>query len=287
MGQFSEATRIYRGLRRRVNNGRPLDSYPFLSGDSYFFSCQYYYKSGRIWEVPSKGGRPQKAKSLFVAVSDLDCFAKFLSHNSMDEFSAFTLVIHNGDSEIQADWLDLFSSNFAKIYAVNLCKVSQKFSPIPIGLENKRYFTNGIPRDFIELISTGLQNFDDRKISFLQAFSHHTNRAERETCSRVSSSLGGFVLDKVSPLEYRNTILNTKYVLSPSGNGIDCHRTWEAMYLGAIPIVRRIHWPFNGENLPVIIIDEWADLLELDFNSLRIPKNETWSQNFWNSFFSN
>ena len=30
-----------------------------------------------------------------------------------------------------------------------------------------------------------------------------------------------------------------KFALSPEGNGIDCHRTWECLYLGVIPIVKK------------------------------------------------
>jgi hypothetical protein len=29
-----------------------------------------------------------------------------------------------------------------------------------------------------------------------------------------------------------------RFVVSPPGNGIDCHRTWESLYLGSIPIVK-------------------------------------------------
>ena len=36
--------------------------------------------------------------------------------------------------------------------------------------------------------------------------------------------------------EYLETIAHSKFVISPEGNGIDCHRTWEALYLKAIPV---------------------------------------------------
>ena len=29
----------------------------------------------------------------------------------------------------------------------------------------------------------------------------------------------------------------SRFVLSPAGNGVDCHRTWEALLMGAVPIV--------------------------------------------------
>ena len=63
------------------------------------------------------------------------------------------------------------------------------------------------------------------------------------------------------------------FVASPRGNGLDTIRTWEALMLGCIVIVRRI----QGEggcvleelyhDLPVVIIDRWSDLTR-DFLSL-------------------
>lgn len=34
------------------------------------------------------------------------------------------------------------------------------------------------------------------------------------------------------------TFSTNKYLASPRGNGIDCHRFWEAQYLGVIPVVK-------------------------------------------------
>jgi hypothetical protein len=54
----------------------------------------------------------------------------------------------------------------------------------------------------------------------------------------------------------------TKYtfVLSPFGVGMDCHRTWEALCLGCIPIVRAPNFKKMFEDLPVLIVDNWSDI---------------------------
>lgn len=36
---------------------------------------------------------------------------------------------------------------------------------------------------------------------------------------------------------YIKNIRTSAYTLSPEGAGIDCHRTWEALYLGSIPVI--------------------------------------------------
>ena len=50
------------------------------------------------------------------------------------------------------------------------------------------------------------------------------------------------------------------FVISPFGLGIDCHRTWEALVLGCIPIVKRSPICVVFDDLPVLIVDEWRDL---------------------------
>jgi len=50
--------------------------------------------------------------------------------------------------------------------------------------------------------------------------------------------------------------------LSPRGNGLDCHRTWEALYLDIIPIVWNSSLNILYQNLPVIIINDHKELNE-------------------------
>jgi hypothetical protein len=50
------------------------------------------------------------------------------------------------------------------------------------------------------------------------------------------------------------------FVLSPRGGGYDCHRTWEALLLGCIPIVKSSGMDTLYEGLPVLIVKEWSDI---------------------------
>ncbi len=52
----------------------------------------------------------------------------------------------------------------------------------------------------------------------------------------------------------------TKYcfVSSPQGNGLDCHRTWEALLLGCVPIVKDSSSLYDG--LPVWSVNDWSDI---------------------------
>ncbi len=67
-----------------------------------------------------------------------------------------------------------------------------------------------------------------------------------------------------------------RYVLSPFGNGLDCHRTWETLLVGAIPVVKTSTLDAMYEGLPVIIVDDWSqvspDFLEQKYQELQTRK---------------
>ncbi len=52
------------------------------------------------------------------------------------------------------------------------------------------------------------------------------------------------------------------FVISPHGNGLDCHRTWEALCLGCIPIVKTSPLDSLYDELPVYIVQDWSDVTE-------------------------
>lgn len=59
-----------------------------------------------------------------------------------------------------------------------------------------------------------------------------------------------------------NNMVKHAFVLSPQGNGIDCHRTWEALCLGCIPIVKTSGLNSLFQGLPVWIVHDWTDVTE-------------------------
>jgi hypothetical protein len=52
------------------------------------------------------------------------------------------------------------------------------------------------------------------------------------------------------------------FSISPHGNGLDCHRTWEDLILGCIVIVKTSCLDPLYDGLPVVIITDWAEITE-------------------------
>jgi hypothetical protein len=63
---------------------------------------------------------------------------------------------------------------------------------------------------------------------------------------------------------FKNWTKQTEYafVISPHGNGLDCHRTWEALVLGCIPIIKTSSIDILFQDLPVLIVSDWSDINE-------------------------
>ena len=62
--------------------------------------------------------------------------------------------------------------------------------------------------------------------------------------------------------EYLANVADHKFMICPEGSGIDCHRFWECLYLGTIPVVKKCVNVMFYKHLPVLIINDWDELSE-------------------------
>ena len=63
------------------------------------------------------------------------------------------------------------------------------------------------------------------------------------------------------PDDYFDALPSYKFVVSPEGNGIDCHRHYEALIAGCIPIIERnplIEEKYRG--CPVLYTDDYSEI---------------------------
>lgn len=62
---------------------------------------------------------------------------------------------------------------------------------------------------------------------------------------------------------YFNSLKKYKFIVSPEGNGIDCHRHYEALLSGCIPICE--YNPRTEEkykNIPILYTKDYGDITE-------------------------
>lgn len=86
---------------------------------------------------------------------------------------------------------------------------------------------------------------------------------ERSGAQEILQRKGGlhWQEDWIDRVDVWKAVMQYKFVISPFGNGMDCFRTWEALILGSVPIIRKGPWVNEQlfEGLPVILLDDWED----------------------------
>jgi hypothetical protein len=142
-----------------------------------------------------------------------------------------------------------------------------KFIPIPIGILQCKLLYN----DTIHLnkLFIHLREHTPKDKLLYMNFSVWPQSAERQFVRNL-------FLDKpfcyhTEPTKdfrsYVTEMAHFKFVLSPAGYGLDCYRTWEALLVGCIPIVKSSPLNILYKDLPVLIINKWEEITEDFLNS--------------------
>lgn len=88
------------------------------------------------------------------------------------------------------------------------------------------------------------------------------SRDRRDALNAIPKSLMTLDLVAKPRSDVWTAMTQHAFVLSPYGNGLDCHRTWEALALSAIPIIKGRHFDAMFEGLPVLIVDSWTEVTQ-------------------------
>ena len=242
----------------RMADLRP-GSAPFVSGDSF---------RGIADHIVEKGGRfdPARVKNgevVFVEAWQIGYFFRTCLSRIREPF---VLITHNGDLNINESFIPVATNNkVIHWFAQNSLLHHQKVTAIPIGLENRFYHYNGVIRDFRRLAFR--KTLKARRILF--GFTVETNLKERlPALEALRESNLADTFKRTNSREYRARLERYAFVASPPGNGVDCHRTWEGLYLGAIPVVKRSIFYDAFPGLPVLAIRDWAEIATWDSSFL-------------------
>ena len=219
----------------------------------------------------------------------------------------FVLVISDGDASFPSDCLEpyqfkelLSHETIIHIFAQN-CDYqgdSKKISHIPIGIDfhtvaYKRstggWGMMGSPQQQEAYLVHHLQQApptSHRKLkAYVDFFHADTMHGEfkrylqfgEDRAAIFQTILSSGVID-YGPWLRRGNLWEKKreyaFSISPHGNGLDCHRTWEDLALGCIVIVKSS--PLNPlyEGLPVVIINHWHEINEENFKKWILQYND-------------
>ncbi len=135
-----------------------------------------------------------------------------------------------------------------------------KFVPIPIGVIGLKAFYD--KRDDMDAYFEKLRAVPKNNLLAMN-FAAHTH-AERKTVQCIFEAQPFCCkFDETHPtMDYLAEMATCKFTLSPRGAGIDCYRTWEALLVGSIPIVRSSQLNILYKDLPIVVVSNWNQVTQ-------------------------
>ena len=214
--------------------------------------------------------------TIYVCSSALDEFARYI----YDIFGCrpFTLVTGDSDDTVggaesrAACHAILSHPSLVKWYSQNLSMDHAKLRHLPIGLDyhsawnSPAFFGAGLSLPLHQeaemlAVARASNPLLLRKLAAYCDWHFSLERGDRAAAFRdIPQECAHYLVKHSSRLDTWRAATDYAFVASPTGRGYDCHRTWEALVLGSIPIVSRspIVDVFTG--LPVVVVDSWDEL---------------------------
>jgi hypothetical protein len=277
----------YMVTRVRLFKRIRLGSEPFISGDT--FRSVAHVKVDKISRDSIKKATEkigywfEKSSRHVVLFIDLHCtqdnndqltIVKWLGSLDLVHRQNLSVIFHNHDVIPSHEFFIEIEKMSIKCYSPNALDNEYGLTPIPLGIENRYFQRNGMVRHFPKERKFVSYATNDRPIGLFGAFNIETNRKERQLAADSMTKYGhDLVRSRIKPREFRSKLSQSLFVISPPGNGIDCHRTWESIYFGAVPVVKRGKLAESiYRDLPIYVVEDWAEICSMT----RIQLEETY-----------
>lgn len=256
MKLFRIKTKIRRTVVRKMNLNRPT-AYPFITGDGFRALAEHFFDevSNLDPEMVREGD------TVFVRGDFLHEF--FRTKHPLIK-NPYTLISNNGDANITSDYEKYLDDKIIRWFGQNVKFNHEKITPTPIGLTNTFCNHLGTLSEFRKIIRE--TKLDEKKNAMTYGFSLISHAERLAIHTTLFQHKNAHEIGRRSQSEYFREISKYKFIVSPEGNGADCHRTWEAMYLHVVPIVKRSCFTeyFKSLGLPMLLVDDWKELESFD-----------------------
>jgi hypothetical protein len=238
----------------------------YITGNKFKNFCNYYFEGRDL--ILNKQPQYGEIIKVFVKTDFIDSF--FYKFFFSENFIIFT---HNSDYGINSNHIRYLNlPNVIAWYAQNIYIDHPKLKSIPIGIANEEW----IHGNTLIIESARSKNFKKNNLIYAN-FNIRTNPKERSHCANCISRHNVKINSPTKFKEYIDSLSKSYFSISPNGNGVDCHKTWESLYLKTIPIVTKSINSVQYKNLPIVIIDDWSDF---QLNSFSLELYESIWYNF-------
>ena len=227
----------------------------------------------------------KKNNLVYVSLDTMSYFKRKIEKNINSSF-----ILITGDSDLApSGHKELLDNKYLLHWFAQNCDIkNSKISGLPIGLDyhtiatyshwgSKCISAEEQEKELKEIRETALAK--ENKIFTNFHLNINSPTRERFYKELKASKLFFFQEKPLSRIETWKIQKKYNFVFSPAGVGMDCHRTWEALILGCIPIVETSFLDDFYSDFPIVIIKTPADITE---ENLLI-----WTNKYKNSFDKN
>ena len=243
-----------------------------ISSRGLLYSCDHHSKSPISSSIDVNHLTGDLSGTIYVCTESLQYFIETCLPRIKKPF-----VLVSGDSDITVEpsypvYAPLFASPYFRAwYGQNMIYPIEKCFQLPIGLDYHTVWANpnhkwllpgesSLPSDQ-EAQILSIPQSSDRLCKIYVNFGALDKYGDRRAAlATIPQNLMTLHLKHVPRSLVWKFMAKHAFVLSPFGNGLDCQRTWEALILGAIPILRGVHFKNLFEGLPVLIVNSWSDV---------------------------
>jgi hypothetical protein len=232
----------------------------------YFYLKHKYKNKNVLWiKMGSKNKRNQYS------------FFDYFIDNILDKINyRFIIIASDGDTNIVEDILAeklkyLNQSEYlVAFYCQNLSSNNSyhKFKPIPIGLDLHYDRGFGLGSSLYKKYKDIKKSNNRIKKVLVDCCVNKTSSQRVNLCKNfINNELFDVLVNPISQYELWEKYASYEYVLTMYGNGLDCHRTWEALGQGAKILAVGNLLSNLYDDLPVICINE-LDISFLTYEKL-------------------
>ena len=270
-----------------------------IVGERFETLCDIVYKPGQ--DLPNQTG-------VYIVFSKTDFVAGLLNECRKNTQNKYIIVTHHSDYPIDERIFGNAPRNVVKWFGINITYDHPILESIPLGSASSTWIGTSEFAEAKDSPEFTIIDEDNVEKSFKNLvyldFGIHTNPSHRREVYDYFKD-NDWVTQKPCDIplseyessshfnkmgEYYQNLYDHKYVVSPLGNGVDCGRVWQAIYLGSIPIIPR-HLNINFYlDLPILVYDDLSDITEdflidqydkiLNTSSLDKPTMSYWARRF-------
>lgn len=243
---------VYPGIPFDAN--QRISSDPYITGDTIRAQCDW------IIDETMKTFDPEIVYDGDIIFLNANWHGFFFEKVHPQIKARYILVTHNSVFHAPGKYESyLDDPQLIAWFAKNTMIIHPKMHPLPLGIANK-YWPHG-NTDIVTNMRSQLATIQKDILLYVN-FDTNTNPARLDIFNHFAQQPFSHV-EKPKPFDaYLHDLARSKFVISPPGSSLDCHRIWEALLANCIPII--IHSPLDLllHDLPVLLINDWNEVTE-------------------------